>query len=80
MSTAKVAVTLDERLLRELDRLVADKVFNSRSQAVQLSVKEKIARMRKRRLAHECAKLNPKEEKALAEEGLKEDLQRWPEY
>jgi Arc/MetJ-type ribon-helix-helix transcriptional regulator len=80
MSTAKVAVTMDERLLHELDRLVADKAFSSRSQAVQLSVKEKLARMRKRRLAEQCAKLNPKEEKALAEEGLAEDFRSWPEY
>jgi hypothetical protein len=51
-----------------------------RRQAVQLSVKEKLERMRKRRLAEECAKLNPKEEKALAEEGMAEDFRSWPEY
>jgi Arc/MetJ-type ribon-helix-helix transcriptional regulator len=80
MSTAKVAVTINEQLLHELDRLVADRVFASRSQAVQLSVEEKLARMQKRRLAEECAKLDPKEEKALAEEGLAEDYRSWPEY
>jgi hypothetical protein len=31
------------------------------------------------RLARECAKLDPAFEKALAEEGLSEDLATWPE-
>ena len=34
----------------------------------------------KSRLAQECAKLDPTFEKALAEEGLSEDLAEWPEY
>ena len=32
------------------------------------------------RLADECAKLDPKFEKALAEEGLGLELESWPEY
>jgi hypothetical protein len=28
----------------------------------------------------ECKKLDPKFEKAMAEEGLSEDLSQWPEY
>jgi hypothetical protein len=28
----------------------------------------------------ECAKLEPKFEKAMAEEGLAEDVSQWPEY
>ena len=32
------------------------------------------------RLARECAKLDPIEERALAEEGISEDLRRWPDY
>jgi hypothetical protein len=31
-------------------------------------------------LARECAKLDPAKEKALAEEGMGEELQPWPEY
>jgi hypothetical protein len=31
-------------------------------------------------LAVECAKLDPKQEKALAEEGLAGSLETWPEY
>jgi hypothetical protein len=36
--------------------------------------------MERSRLASECAKLDPKFEKALAEEGLGRDLETWPEY
>lgn len=32
------------------------------------------------RLAEECAKLDPGEERALAEEGLCADTEAWPEY
>jgi hypothetical protein len=31
-------------------------------------------------LATESAKLNPREEKRLADEGLAEDVAAWPEY
>ena len=80
MSTAKIAVSLNERLLSELDQLVAQKVVSSRSQAVQIAVQEKIARMRRSRLADECSKLDPQFEQAMAEEGISGELNRWPEY
>ena len=32
------------------------------------------------RLASECAKLDPKFEKALVEEGMGKELESWPEY
>jgi metal-responsive CopG/Arc/MetJ family transcriptional regulator len=80
MAAQKVAITLDQQLVAELDGLVAEKVFANRSQAIQVSVREKLSRMRRGRLARECAKLNPAEEKAMAEEGLSEELARWPEY
>jgi hypothetical protein len=41
---------------------------------------EKFARMERGRLVSECAKLDPKFEKALAEEGLGQELMSWPEY
>ena len=80
MSASKVAVSIERDLLAELDRLVEERVFASRSQAVQSAVREKLARLRRRRLAEECAKLDPALEKAMAEEGLTEDAARWPEY
>jgi metal-responsive CopG/Arc/MetJ family transcriptional regulator len=80
MSRSKVAITIDERLLARLDRLVKRAVFPNRSQAIQAAVREKLERIDRNRLARECAKLDPGLEKALAEEGLSEELGRWPEY
>jgi metal-responsive CopG/Arc/MetJ family transcriptional regulator len=80
MSASKFAVSMDPGLLTELDQLVARQVFASRSQAVQTAVREKIARLKRRRLAEECAKLDPEYERSLAEEGMSEELAQWPEY
>ena len=80
MAASKVAISIDQNLLRELDRLVAKHVFANRSQAVQMAVREKIARHQRRRLAEECAKLDPEYERDLAEEGMAEELAQWPEY
>jgi metal-responsive CopG/Arc/MetJ family transcriptional regulator len=80
MSVAKVAISMDQDLVTELDRLVERQVFASRSQAVQAAVREKVARLKRRRLAEECAKMDPKYEKALAEEGMVGELAQWPEY
>ena len=80
MPKTKVAVTLDTELLDELDELIANAHFPNRSQAIEAAVAEKLDRLRRSRLARECAKLDPREEKALAEEGLSVELDAWPEY
>jgi metal-responsive CopG/Arc/MetJ family transcriptional regulator len=80
VSKGKIAITLDERSIGELDRLVKENVFNNRSQAVQEAVSEKLERLSKTRLSRESAKLNPDLEKQLAEEGLTADIEEWPEY
>lgn len=80
MAKAKVAITLDEDTLDQVDRLISQHVFPNRSQAIQVAVEEKLARLERGRLARECAKLDPAFEKALAEEGISEDLVEWPEY
>jgi hypothetical protein len=41
---------------------------------------EKLSRLAQTRLARECAKLNPGMEKSMAEEGIAEDMEYWPEY
>jgi Arc/MetJ-type ribon-helix-helix transcriptional regulator len=76
----KVAVTLDEGLLAQVDGLVARGVFPNRSQAIEAAVSEKLERLSRTRLAREAAKLDPVEEKAIAEEGSSADLASWPEY
>ena len=80
MPKSKVAVSLDGDMLKRLDRLVAEAVFPNRSQAIETAVQEKLDRIERRRLARECAKLDPAFEKELAEEGMGEELARWPEY
>ena len=80
MARSKVAISLDESTLSRLDKLVQKQVFPNRSQAIEEAVTEKLARLERSRLAQECAKLDPAFEKALAEEGLSEDLPEWPEY
>lgn len=80
MGKTKIAITLDEQYLDQLDRYVSKHIFQNRSQAIQEAVKEKLARIKRTRLAKECAKLDPAFEKAMADEGLSEDLKQWPEY
>lgn len=80
MGTAKVAITIDDDTLRKLDRLVREHVFPNRSKAIQEAVQDKIKRLEKTRLARECSKLDPSYEKALADEGLSEDVNEWPGY
>jgi Arc/MetJ-type ribon-helix-helix transcriptional regulator len=80
MAKSKVAITLDSDLIERVDRLVKAERFPNRSQAIEIALAEKLDRLERGRLARECAKLNPKEERALADEGLPVDQQSWPEY
>ncbi len=80
MSVAKIAVSLDDKLLRKLDRLVERGVYPSRSQAVRAAIEAQVTRLDRGRLARECAKLDPTGEAAMAEEGIAADLREWPEY
>lgn len=73
MRTAKVAVSLEKQTLERLDRLVADRIFPSRSGAIQEAVAEKLERLERGRLAQECAKLDKRAEQAMADEGLAEE-------
>ena len=80
MAKTKVAVTLDTQTLRRVDRLVRDARYPNRSQAIEAAVATQRERLERRRLAEECAKLDPAAERALAEEGLSADVTAWPEY
>jgi metal-responsive CopG/Arc/MetJ family transcriptional regulator len=80
MASAKIAITMDKNTLHRLDRLVKDRVFLNRSKAIQDAVEEKLEKLERNRLARECAKLDPGAEKAMAEEGMDEELEQWPEY
>jgi metal-responsive CopG/Arc/MetJ family transcriptional regulator len=81
MNTTRVGITLNRSTLERLDSLVGDhNIFPNRSRAIQEAVQEKLERMEHSRLARECAKLDPASEKAMAEEGLFEESNKWPGY
>jgi metal-responsive CopG/Arc/MetJ family transcriptional regulator len=80
MARLKIAITLDAESLSALDRLVSERRFPNRSQAIQEAVDEKLSRLSHSRLARECARLDPDVEQALAEEGMGGELAAWPEY
>jgi len=78
MGRAKIAITVDEHALEEIDRLVREGVFANRSKAFETAVQDRIAQLHRSRLARECAKLDRAEEQAMADEGLGDS--GWPEY
>lgn len=80
MGQAKVAITMDDMLLAELDNLVKKHLFPNRSKAIQIAVAEKLQRLAKKRLAAELAKLDMAEERSLAEEGMGLEHDAWPTY
>lgn len=80
MARVKVAITLEQETLRRVDGLVARRVFQNRSRAIQIALHEKIERVEGSRLAAECARLDPEFEQSLAEEGLGTDAAEWPEF
>ncbi len=80
MTTQKIAITIDEELVQKIDRLVTEHRFPSRSRAFQEAIEEKLSRLEHNRLAREVAKLDPKFEQMLADEGLSDEASQWPEY
>ena len=80
MPVSKIAITLDNNMLKQIDILVKSKFFPNRSKAIQEAVAEKLTRLEKNRLSQECAKLDPDFEQSLAEEGFSEEMEQWPEY
>jgi Arc/MetJ-type ribon-helix-helix transcriptional regulator len=80
MAKAKVVVTLETTTLDRIDRLVQEARYPNRSRAIEAAIQAQLARLERRRLAEECAKLDPAEERLLAEEGLDTDLKACPPY
>lgn len=80
MAASKIAITLENNMVKRLDMLVKSNFFPNRSKAIQEAVAEKLRRIEKSRLSQECAKLDPEFEQSLAEEGFTSELEEWPEY
>jgi Arc/MetJ-type ribon-helix-helix transcriptional regulator len=79
MSTVKVAISMEEHYVHELDRLVQSHVYPNRSKAVQDAVADKLTRLAKTRLLRECRKLNKTEERTAAETWLLSE-EEWPAF
>jgi metal-responsive CopG/Arc/MetJ family transcriptional regulator len=80
MTVAKIAITIDENLLREVDSWVKQKLYPNRSQAVQAALFARVIQLNQQRLEAECAKLDPEEERDFAELGIEETLSGWSQY
>jgi Arc/MetJ-type ribon-helix-helix transcriptional regulator len=79
MPAAKIAITIDPEDLQALDALVRRGVAASRSELIQEAVRERLARLKRTRLAAECAKLDPHQEQTAAESWTSAEA-AWPEY
>ena len=76
MPKTDIAIATDRELLDELDALIARRQFPNRSQAIEAA----LAQLARTRLARECVQLDPREEKALGEEGRGAELAACPDY
>lgn len=68
MSTEVIEVLIRTDLIGKVDSLVREKVFASRSDAINSAIKDMVRLYRKKNLALECAKLDKKEERRWAED------------
>ena len=75
--TAKIAISIEAALLKQLDHYIADHIFKNRSQAIQTAVANIIENLAHQCLATECAKLDANEEQAMAEEWLDGESKLW---
>ena len=80
MPKSKIAITIDQKIVSQVDRLVKEETYPNRSRLVEEALLEKLARIDRIRLAEELKKVDPHFERSLAEEGLSADLSEWPEY
>ena len=71
MALTKVAVMLEQTTLVRLDELVKQKIFPTRNEAIQVAVETLVNKLnrseRRNRVEKESAKLDPQEERAMAE-------------
>lgn len=80
MAASKIAITIDDRPLKQLDLMVKSKVYPNCSKAIQEAVADKLRCFERTRVAQECAKLDSEFERDLSEEGVSMEQDEWPEY
>jgi Arc/MetJ-type ribon-helix-helix transcriptional regulator len=77
MAKTKISATLGRHMVWEVDRLVRAGHFPSRSRAIQAALADMLSRRKRQRLAEELARIDPKLERALAEESSQGEP-AWP--
>ncbi len=77
MGAAKIAITVDGETLRVVDRWVRQGRYPSRSRAIQIALRQMQERWRRTRLREELSRIDPAEERALADERLAGET--WPD-
>ena len=80
MSKAKIAITVDDSLLANIDGLVRAGRYANRSRAFEAAAVAELVRVKRTRLAQACLELDAAAERTLAEEGLAADAAAWPAY
>ena len=80
MGKSTITITMDDALLKTVDRLVEKSVYPDRSLAIQQAVREKFRRADKDLVERELDKMDPEYEQRMADEFLPRDLSEWPEY
>ena len=80
MDTAKIAVTIDRKLLQQLDAAVKAKRFPNRSRAIESVLRSQLNQLDRSELDKALYHVDPETEKAMAEEGMSYELEQWPPY
>ncbi len=71
MVKKRIVVEIDSELLADIDELVDQQRFADRGEFVEEARLRQIGRLRRDRLTEACLRLDPAEERGLAEEGLR---------
>ena len=80
MGKSKIAITVDEKVLKAVDQYVKETKSYTRSRFFEEAVAERVERYEKNRLARELEKLDVETEQSYAEEGVAAENEVWPEY
>lgn len=80
MPATKIAITMDADIVKQIDRLVREGKYRSRSGAIQDALKDRLRNWRTKRLLEEASKLDPAEERELAEESIHAEGEAWEKY
>lgn len=70
MVKKRIVVGIDPELVAGIDELIDQRRFVGRGEFVEEAVSRQFGRLRRDRLAEACLRLDPDEERGLAEEGM----------